>query len=122
MSNQREEELKALDWRELRSLAQSYGITKTEGQNWEDVIPDLLLYERARPSQFSVEPDEIDNTAEPPDPLAAPPPKSNKSVYPTEYFKKIGAMVCEECGSPKRTQGDNQPFCPSSKPNCPFLK
>lgn len=41
----RHAELSAMDWRELKKLATSFGLEKTSTQTWDEIIPDILKAE-----------------------------------------------------------------------------
>lgn len=42
---QRQSELDAMDWRDVKAIAEEYEITKPEGGSWDDAIPLILDHE-----------------------------------------------------------------------------
>jgi hypothetical protein len=41
----RQAELESMSWRQLRSVATKLGLEKSDDQNWDDLIPDIIKAE-----------------------------------------------------------------------------
>lgn len=119
--DERRKELESLPWQDVKKLAITLGISKGEGEQWEDKIEEILSKE----SQVSTEP--IPDITPPPEPKkskSSPPRKVStevkQEVYASDYYRALGFTVCPKCGEKKRT-ANGKVICPRGDTECPSL-
>jgi len=122
----RESELSQLDWREIKEIAESFGIAKPEEGGWTVAIP-LILEKQLSNQDLLLQPEstQVEVTTEPPEPIVEN--KINlvdqeetllKSRFSTDFYRAIGVGTCSYCKEKKRFFAGKQ-ICPINKPDCP---
>lgn len=143
-------EIRGLDWRETKEIADQFAIAKPADKKWDDMAPDIAAaeFKEAGKSIYAdnadTEPDSSgsSDSVEPPSSIASNLPDSiaqpettiveavqaapentaivAASLYPTEFYKSLGIPVCQTCGD-KRRYGSQGPVCSQGRADCPQL-
>ena len=140
--NERAEEIKAMDWREIRDLAETLGVEKPSDKTWVEMALQIAEAEGELNLSTEVEDEptevqsagdveasqDLDETlilseVQPEVPLesASTVEPVAEPVYPTRHYASLGIPVCGSCGAKKQLNRHRQPICAAGRSDCKFV-
>lgn len=110
-------EIESLSWVKIAELAESFGVTKPEGETWKDQAINIAMAE----AKATAEKEGADSIETPPSPEVEKPDiqKSDSGVSGYNLIKSFRALKCPVCDLNVRTGLNGETVCPIKDSSCP---